>query len=270
MTYDIIKKLQILVNNTSDGEVSSNIAKVILQNIYLDLDSMNIKDLADKAYTSVSTVSRFAKSLGFDSFNELRRTCLESKRMSRDVIQDSLDNMEFDNINDREILVSFTESIAEDLKSFARNIDLNEVDKVVELIHKHEKIDFYGIHLTGYFLEHLQYLFMNMGKYAQFKPQDLDQHKLSENTDEHTLCVIFSVDGNFIRGNSAVFYNARERGAKIILVTQNPALKIAPKCDKVLYLGDYKSPKNGQYKLHLFMEIIVNRYYLKYSDEFRI
>lgn len=73
MRWDIVKELQIIVNNSDKEEIGHEIAKVILINIHNEFESMTIVDLAQKAYTSVSTVSRFIKTLGFDTFNEMKK-----------------------------------------------------------------------------------------------------------------------------------------------------------------------------------------------------
>lgn len=270
MAYDIILKLQMIINTANDGDISANIAKALLESIYTDIESLSIGELAERGYTSISTISRFAKSLDCDSFNELKKKCIERKKIGKEIIEDNLENMKFDHKDDKDILIQFTESITSDLKDFVENIDLENVDSLVELIHNHKEVNFFGIQLSGYFVEHLQYLFLNIGKYINFRLDEISQEKLARETGENSLSIIFSVDGNFLHSRGSMFYDIRDNKGKVVLITQNPALKISNKCDKVIYLGSYTSPKNGRYKLQLFTEILINRYYLKYQDEIKM
>lgn len=267
MAYDIIKELQVIVNTASKGDSSYDIAKTILNSIYTDLESLSIGDLADRAYTSVSTVSRFTKILFCDNFNELKKKCLDSKRRSIELMQDNLDGMNFDLKNDKQILVKISSQISNDLNDFAKNINFDDLDNLIDLIHDYNEVNFFGVQLTGYFMQHLQYTFMNMGKYINFRLSENDSYSLVKESSKNTLAVIFSVDGNFTHTNASLFYEMKEKGAKVILVTQNTTLKVASHCDKVIYIGSYTNSKSGKYKLQLFSEILVNKYYMKYKKE---
>lgn len=269
MAYDMINHLQIIINTTSEEDISVNIAKALLESVYSDIETLTIGELAEKAHTSVSTISRFTKTLDCDSFNELKKKLLQRKKLGKEIIEDSLENMKFDNHNDREILDSFVSSMILDLKNFIENIDLDEIDDLIELIHNYEKVNFFGIQITGALVEHLQFLFLNMGKFINFKAQEKEQEELAKMTDENTLSIIFSVDGNYLHTKGSMFYDIKDNKGTIVLITQNPALKLSNKCDKVIYLGDYNNAKNGRYKLQLLLDIVANRYFLKYKEEIK-
>lgn len=269
MTYDIINELQIIVNTGVGGDVSSNIARALLESIHKDIGELTINELADRCYTSISTISRFAKSLECDSFNELKKKCVQRRENSKEIIEDNLENMNFDGENDNEILVDFADSISMSLKEFALDINLDEIDKLVDLIYEHKEVNFFGIQLPGFFMQYLQYLFLNIGKYVNFRAQEIEQYNLAEKSGSDSLSIIFSVDGNFLHSKATLFYKLKESGGKVILITQNPALKMAGKCDEVIYLGSYTSAKDGRYKIQLFSEILINRYQLKYPTKIK-
>ncbi|AOR24392.1 MurR/RpiR family transcriptional regulator [Clostridium taeniosporum] len=265
MEHDIITQLQIIVNTSDEENISFTIAKVLLKSIKNDINDLTINDLADRCYTSISTISRFIKSLGYDSFNELKKKFIERKQIGAELLNDNLENMNFDFKNDKEILNSFVQSINVSLKEFIENLDLDAIDNLIDLIYEHKDIYFFGFQLPGYFMQHLQYLFFNIGKYINFAQGEQEQERLAKQSNEDSVSIIFSVDGNYLNKKYNVFYTLKEKGGKIILITQNPALKLAKQCDKVIYLGNYKNAKNGRYKLHVFSEVLINRYYLKYN-----
>ena len=264
MVQDIIKQLQIIVNSENEDSTYTTIARVILENLQKSIDEITILQLADLCYTSPSTISRFVKNLGFSSFNEFKIKCIERKNLGVEILLDNVKNIKFDSKNDKEVLNRLVDSINISLKEFIDKLDLSEVDKLIDMIHEYEDVYFFGFHLSGYFMQHLQYNLFSLGKYVKFISQEISQEKVANESGENRLSVIFSVDGNFLRQKSQLFFSLKKNGSKIILVTQNPALKMATQCDYVIYLGNYKSATEGRYKLHLFTEILINRYYQKY------
>ncbi|ASW43295.1 MAG: MurR/RpiR family transcriptional regulator [Clostridiales bacterium] len=264
MVQDIIKQLQIIVNSENEDGTYTTIARVILETLQDGIEEITILQLADLCYTSPSTISRFVKKLGFSSFNEFKTKCIERNNIGVEILSDNVKNIKFDLKNDKEILNTLVDSINISLKEFIDKLDLGEVDRLIDMIHDYEDVYFFGFHLSGYFMQHLQYNLFNSGKYVKFVAQESNQEKVAKEVDENSLSVIFSVDGNFLRQKSQLFFSLKENGSKIALVTQNPALKMAAQCDYVIYLGNYKSATEGRYKLHLFTEILINRYYQKY------
>lgn len=267
MIQDIIKQLQIIVNAESEDITYTTIAKIILENMQKGIEDITILQLAEMCYTSPSTISRFVKKLGYSNFNEFKMKCIERRNLGTEILADNVKNISFDSKNDKKVLIDLVDSINISLREFVEKLDLNEIDRLVNMIHDYKDIYFFGFHLSGYFMQHLQYNLFNLGKYVNFASQERSQEKLAKQTNESSLSIIFSVDGNFLRQKSQIFYSLKDNGGKVILVTQNPALKMASQCDYVIYLGNYKSATEGRYKLHLFTEILINRYYQKYSKE---
>ena len=267
MIQDIIKQLQIIVNAESEDITYTTIARVILENIQKGMEDITILQLADMCYTSPSTISSFVKKLGYSNFNEFKMKCVERKNLGTEILSDNVKNIYFDSKDDKEVLIDLVDSINLSLMEFVEKLDLNEIDNLISMIHDYKDVYFFGFHLSGYFMQHLQYHLFSLGKYVNFASQEISQEKLAEQTDENSLSIIFSVDGNYLRQKAQVFYSLKEKGGKIVLVTQNPALKMASQCDYVSYLGSYKSATEGRYKLHLFTEILINRYYQKYNKE---
>lgn len=265
MVQDIIKQLQIIVNVESHDVIYTTIARVILENIQNGMEHITISDLADMCYTSPSTISRFVKKLGYSNYNEFKMKCLERKNLGTEILSDNVKNIPFNSKNDKEVLIDLVDSINISLREFVEKLNINEIDELVNMIHDYKDIYFFGFHLSGYFMQHLQYNLFNLGKYVNFASQERSQESLAKQTNESSLSIIFSVDGNFLRQKSQIFYSLKDNGSKVILVTQNPALKMASQCDYVIYLGNYKSATEGRYKLHLFTEILINRYYQKYN-----
>lgn len=267
MSRDIIDKLQMTMDTVNNEDISYIISKAILEHIYKDIEKVTIVDLAEECFTSTSTISRFARSLGFSSFNDLKKVCYDRRHLSKEMLQDNIDVSLFDGKNDKENLINYTESIAKSFEDFAKAIDLDEIDWLVDKIHDSDDIHFYGIQLSALLVNHLQFMFMNMGKYIQFGLTSDKQLYNSKQCDKNSLCIFFSVYGNYFNVRKYIYFEINERNAETVLITQNPNLNVIPQIDHVIYLGKYDSSKNGNYKFMLFIEILLSRYYKKYSKE---
>ncbi|MDK2964657.1 winged helix-turn-helix transcriptional regulator [Lacrimispora sp.] len=81
MIRDLIYQLQIIVNTEGVDETNSTIARAILENMDKDMDNISITELAEMCFTSISTISRFVKKLGYTSFNEFKLKCIEKRRL---------------------------------------------------------------------------------------------------------------------------------------------------------------------------------------------
>ena len=266
MIRDLIYQLQIIVNTEGVDETNSTIARAILENMDKDMENISIMELAEMCFTSISTISRFVKKLGYTSFNEFKLKCIEKRRLDSEIVVDNEVNLRFGTRDHKALISGLAQSIGESLMNFAETVDLEAMDQLVQMIHDTKDIYLFGFHLSGYFIQNLQYHLFHAGKFASYACLEGDQEKLAELSAVNSLSIIFSVDGNFLRNKSEIFFTLKKNGGKIVLVTQNPALKMADQCDYVYYLGDYKSATEGRYKLQLYTEILINRYCQKYGQ----
>lgn len=72
LTTDLVHRLQLLADASAANDGSRLIARYLLQHLN-DLDSLSVQNIADACYASIATVSRFVRSLGYDSFAKLRQ-----------------------------------------------------------------------------------------------------------------------------------------------------------------------------------------------------
>lgn len=67
----IMSRLLSIVNYGDGKEVNADIAKTILQN-YNKIPELTIFDLADLCYVSSSSITRFVRTLGYDSYKQFK------------------------------------------------------------------------------------------------------------------------------------------------------------------------------------------------------
>lgn len=265
MKNNLIAQLQSVVNNTPENDVNFVIADYLLRAVFDEKRELTINEIANKCYTSPATVSRFARQIGYDSFQELKKRCEISKSSGTEILFDNLENMNFDFVNDRQILMNFAHNISESLEDLVIHLNFEEIDKLIELIHDSENVYIFGIQLSGLFAQHLQFLLMNMGKVCRCYTDGVRQDAAAKSMPANSIAIILSVDGNLLRERRDTLFDIKENNAKLILITQNPTSKWNYLFDQIVYLGNFKSAKNGRYKLQFFLEIILNRYTLKYN-----
>lgn len=267
MAHDVTRQLQMIVNENKTDDIHFVIANTLLELSEHEIENLTINELSLLCFTSNSTISRFSRTLGFDSFQMLKRQCLMSRKSYQSLFRDSLENMNFDFNQDRDILINYATSVGEALVEFASTVDLTEIDRFIEMIHDHEEVYFYGIQLSAFMIEHFQFMLLSLGKQIRFSSNELAQDHLSSQMTPGSLAVIVSVDGNFMRSKPETTFNLINLDITKVLITQNPTIKYRDAFDQILYLSNYRRPKDGRYKLQLMFEILANRYFLKYGQE---
>lgn len=257
MDAQLIRKMQALVNNSTEEDVNKNIAIFILKNIER-IDKLTISDIAASTFTSTASISRFSRNIGCENFNDLKgRICDDSNDKSKNI----LNNMDFESDPP---LDKYIKRIMDGLNDMRLNINMEEIDALVKEIHDHEDVCFYGINMPCLLAQNTQQNLILCGKFVEsYDTKDL-QINAAKKCSKETLAIIFSMDGNFMRINKEVKHILDERGIKQILVTQNPERVDASKYYRVVALGKPSTSVVGRYKLQLFMDILLSRYIYLY------
>ncbi|MBU2700135.1 DNA-binding MurR/RpiR family transcriptional regulator [Sporomusaceae bacterium BoRhaA] len=261
---DLYLKLQKIINQSASNDPYKIIAKTLIENID-SFEHITIEKMAILSFTSTSTISRFVRSLGYKSFIDLKEYS-KSNKVSRFIsMNDNLKDLKFDKFHDNDILKNYIDTICNSLQNLKENIDLKKIDKINEMIYSNEHISIYGILLPGSLAKQYQLTMLSLGKYCEY--YDLLNLDLSLTSEKSRLSLFFSVDGNFIESSREIIVKAKAKGEKLILVTQNPRIRLSNMFDEILYMGSCDSPKSGRYKLMLFIEILLNRYYITYYND---
>ncbi len=266
MAHDVTRQLQMIVNENKTDDIHFVIANMLLDLSAEEIEHLTINRLASLCFTSISTISRFSRSLGFESYQMLKRQCVISRKGYRSMFHDSLENMNFDFKEDRDILVNYASSVGEAMIEFAKSVDFNEIDRLIDMIHDHEDVYFFGVQLSAFMIEHFQFMLLSLGKQIRFSSNELAQDHLVHEIKPKSLAVIVSVDGNFIRSKPETTFNLMNSDITKVIITQNPTIRYHDDFDQVLLLSHYRRPKDGRYKLQLMFEILANRYFLKYGQ----
>lgn len=258
MSINLVYELQALINSASESDTDKGIALYLLKNIQR-VEDITINELANECYTSISTVSRFCKTIGLANFAELKQRIGEFRLTSYESMSDNLEGLNFKHGND--VAIDYATEIGNALKEFASSIDYEVLDEIVSLIHQSDRVIVFATQLPAFFAKYFQYLMLLQRRYIEFYDLQEDSSYSASQLSEKDCAIVFSAEGNFIVRNRNVIIQILQTPAKKVLFTQNPGVKFIDRFDHVLFLGKRDAPKMGRYKIQLLVEILVNRYY---------
>ncbi len=266
MHSDLIHQLQAIVDSSADSDSNRTIARYFLTHL-MTLDSLSVQSIATACYASIATVSRFVRSLGYDGFAQLKQITVHYRHSVNASTSDYLDELPYA-VGDHEAIQSYTENIADAMMRFQKEIPIDQLDHICQLIHDSSNVALYGFFQPGLLAKQLQFLFLSIGKYTESYDLVEDHEERARTMEADDLAVFFSVDGNYILGHGgAIVRILRERGVKLVLFTQNHDPAIHALFDEVFLLGTQDSKRAGYYKLQLATELLFSRYMKLYSPD---
>lgn len=172
---------------------------------YNSLATFTITDLSKRAYTSTTTIHRFIKKLGFDTFAEFKLAVKNDIKSS--------DNTTINSNNRYEIIQG-------DLESTHR-MNIAYYDKISDLIRQSENIYFYG---TGTKQHHLVEDFSLDLLYSGIKSQmirnSIDFNVIMQSIPRDSILFILSISGKITDIKDAVQF-AKNRDVCIVAITNN-------------------------------------------------
>ena len=266
MHSDLIHQLQAIIDSSADNDSNRTIARYMLLHL-MTLDRLSVQTIAGACYASIATVSRFVRSLGFESFAQLKHAAVHYRHSIDSSARDYLKELPYGG-DERGTVMRYTEDITAAMEGFAASVSVEQLDRVVRKIHDAKGVALYGFFQPGLLAKQLQFLFLSIGRYTESYDLVEDHEERARTMEKGDLALFLSVDGNYVAGQgSAVLRMLRERGVTLILMTQNPSPALHEAFDEVVLLGKRDSTRAGYYKLQLATELLFSRYMYLYRSE---
>ena len=266
MHSDLIHQLQAIVDSSADNDSNRTIARYFLSHL-MTLDSLSVQTIANACYASIATVSRFVRSLGYDSFAQLKQVTVYYRHSVNASTKDYLEELPYHQ-GDREAIASYTSNIADALVRFQQSVSLEQLDGVCRQIHDARDVALYGFYQPGLLAKQLQFLFLSIGRYTESYDLVEDHAERARTMDRGDLAIFLSVDGNYVMGQGRqIIEQLRSRGVRVILLSQTREPSIHAMFDEVVSLGTPDSKRAGYYKLQLCTELLFSRYMRLYSPD---
>lgn len=262
-TFSLTSTLLDIINSNEDGKTDVVLAKYLIDHIY-ELQEKSVYDIADETFTSRSSVQRFFKRIGFDSYSKVKLSLLESimhgKRYFRFYKQENF----VENYN--KDLVSMIHEMSEFSES-------EQLDHFVDLIHSSRTVILNFSEGSTSAPYEFQEALINLNKYIRIVTNStINKDFLSSLTYEDTF-ITLSMSGNYA---IATLNEVAQIQTNKVLISLNNSKLLSDTYDKIITFSHnnltYDYIQNGMrnaytiYGFSYLFDLVLYKYFTKYSD----
>lgn len=262
--FNIMTSLLSVLNKNDVKNSDYIIARYLLENIYL-LNNLSIYKVASDCFVSRSSIQRFIKSLGYESFKSLKENVSELYEHQKSFI----------NYTDH---AEYTNYLGDQLYNMMKNINkLTESNKLLilsRMIHDAPECVMLSANDGLGSLHTFQQSLLLSNKLVKIISNSSKSIDFISNLSEDDLIITCSVSGNFAIASSD---NIRSCKAKKVLITINRTLLFEQVYDNIIYLSEDYLPSSRtinanrnvytRYGLEYFLDLLYHSYFSIYQEE---
>ncbi len=200
---------------------------------------LRIKDLASECDVAEATVTRFVKAIGLGTFQELKIRIAEittDRNLSEEFV--------YDDVSKNDSLKSIIDKIVftniETLKNTKKIIDLTEMERAIEAIHRAEHVDIYGAGGSYITAENAAMRFYRIGKRCNIY-NDPNQQAVSASLLTPRDVAIGICNSGKTKSTVTALEKAKASGAQTICITNFNRTPIIEHSDIVLFTSTQDS-----------------------------
>ncbi|WP_238902806.1 MULTISPECIES: MurR/RpiR family transcriptional regulator [unclassified Clostridium] len=269
---ELLNRLLIILNNGKENSTYYHVASVLLSN-FSSLRNMTISEVADLCFVSTSTISKFARYIGFDDFLEMK---LASSYKSN---KDTNDLNYKDNILsylDEHTEEEYIDLIIDDLRLAKSSIDMSKIDELVGDLIKYDKVAAFGLLYSESAAMDFQMKLAYNEKYITTHISDVQQTEFIKNADKDTLIIIFTNSGNYIKKHQLITTGDidknvfRKTKAKIVAITANKEMEGHPYVDLCITFKHASKIQTHSILFQLITDYIVFRYAKRINNKKKV
>lgn len=257
----LIIRLITFLNSQTLETTNYHIALTMI-NHYDDIHSLSIGEVAGLCNVSKSTISKFARTLGFDDYLDLK----DNAAFIEDRFNNPLNYLS--NILtsiEKEGFDQYFEAIIKDILYFKDHLDISSIDRIANAIYQHEKVVAFGLVFSESAAVDMQYKLAYNGKFIQTFQDDLDQEQFLKSATEDTLIIVFTNSGNYltkqqIRTGTPKKDSFSQTKAKIIVITSNPNVLELPFVDEAIIFPHQTNYQTHSIMYQIITDMIISRY----------
>ncbi|UUX33863.1 MurR/RpiR family transcriptional regulator [Fundicoccus culcitae] len=260
----LIIRLLTIINTQPLDSTLYHIASIFLQHYDL-IELYSIGEMADLAKVSKSTLSKFARQIGFDDYLHLKDNA--------GFITDRYNNhynyltnivQELDQHN----YMDYFQTIKQSIDLLQDTIDIIAIDRLADDLIAYNKVGVFGLIFSESASIDFQYKLAYNRKFV-FTFQDLDkQEAFIRQANEDTLIIVFSNSGNFVRHQQVTegkptknFFSKMK--AKLFVITSDPTVLDLPHVDDAIIYPTSKGIQTHFILYQIIMDLIISRYRIK-------
>lgn len=269
---ELLNRLLIILNNRKENLTYYHIANVLLCN-FDSIKNMTISEIADLCFVSKSTISKFARYIGFGDFLEMKSAASYKSNKSSN-------NLNY-NDNILSYMANHTEEeyidlIIDDLKLAKSSIDMSKIDELVENLFKYDKVAAFGLLYSESAAMDLQMKLAYNEKYIITHINDVEQNTFIKNADKDTLIIIFTNSGNYIKKYQLITAGNIDKNvfkqtkAKIVVITANKEIEKYPYVDLCITFDHASSIQTHSILFQLITDFIAFRYKKRKMNKIKV
>lgn len=256
-----------VLNSNDESDTNVVLAKYFLQNFHR-ISDMSIYQVAEECYTSRSSVQRFIKSIGYETFTALKDSTEEviSHQTSYHTYADHTDYPEY--------LMHSVTSMMEDINRMAEK---QRLARLAETIHDSTNVFIISAEDSSSSARIFQQQMLSMNRLIRIVTSSAHTNPEIVNTlDEHDCVITCSASGNYALTINEEMQAVRAHKA---LVTLNRTTLFEPTYDYIFYLSGEYLPSNRtlttirnvytRYGMSYFFDLLFHYYYARYQNEVR-
>lgn len=257
----LIIRLITFLNSQSIESTNHHIAVTMLEN-YEHIHNMSIGETAKLCDVSKSTISKFARTIGFDDYLDLKDNAsfIENRfNNPLNYLSNILTSIEEEGYD------QYFDAVIKDVQYYKSHLDISAIDRTAKAIYEYSKVVAFGLVFSESAAMDLQYKLAYNSKFIHTFQDDSVQEEFLKNATEDTLIIIFTNSGNYLTKQQIRTGTPRKNifsqtKAKIIVITSNPnVLKLPFVSEAIIF------PHQTKYQTHAIMyqiitDMIVSRY----------
>ena len=266
IAFNILTSLLSIMNQNDESNVDCVLAKYLLEHLD-EIPRLSIYDLADACYVSRSSIHRFVRSCGYESFREFKKASVDTDMHRRRFIQ-------YTDFTDYPVHLKYqTMQMMEDVTRIA---DSEEMSRTIEAIHDSKEVVFLVADDSSSPVRVFQQQMTAVNKIVRVLTSSNTNLSMIDSLTDRDLLVVCSISGNF-----AIMINddVRELATKKILLTTNRTTLFSSSYDTIFYLSSYRFSASSNlvasqniytaYSLSYFLDLLFHFYYEKYQFELK-
>ena len=224
-TFNLLSSLLSILNTNDELDTDFVIAKYFLNNLS-NLKDISVYKIADDCFVSRSSVQRFIKNIGYDSYTQLKKSL-------DDVL--SHEN-EFLNYTDHSSYGEFMlKSLDEMAKDIFKSTSSPNFRKLVDMLMKARYIVLVTAEDSSYPCKIFQQELISISKIIRITTNASSNKQLLESLTSDDLILVSSISGNFAL---AINEEIKELKAKKCLITLNRSTVFENTYSLIYYIGN--------------------------------
>ena len=254
-----------VLNSNDESDINVVLAKFFLEN-FSRIADMSIYQVAEECYTSRSSVQRFIKSIGYETFTALKETTAEiySHQASYHTYADHTDYPDY--------LMHSVSSMMADINHMAEK---QRLVRLAEIIHDSTNVFIITAEDSSSSARIFQQQMLSMNRLIRLVTSSAHTNpEIISTLDENDCVITCSASGNY-----ALTINEEMQAVKArkTLVTLNRTVLFEPTYDYIFYLSGEYLPSNRslttirnvytRYGMSYFFDLLFHYYYARYQQE---